>query len=116
VIGAATFWLASCLKANVKEDDMSVRVTCIKKSGGYHENPHEAISTLGWKNEATNETGSSTREDMWKFVNDGGYAFVRDSAGNTAKVMAKTNSRGTKYVQTEADGKPSDNLLKLPEC
>lgn len=36
---------------------MAVRITCIHKSGGYHENPHEAISDFGWINEATNATG-----------------------------------------------------------
>ena len=95
---------------------MSVRVTCINKSGGYHENPHEAISSFGWINESTNATGRSDREAMWKFVNDGGDAYVRDAKGNVAKLIAKTNSRGTHYLQTVSDGKPSDNLLALPEC
>jgi hypothetical protein len=95
---------------------MGIKITCVKKSGGNHDNPHEAITTLGWTNDGTSETGTSTREAMWTFVTDGGYAYVADAYGNTAKVVAKTNSRGTKYVQTEADGKPTDNLLKLPEC
>ena len=95
---------------------MSVRVTCIKKSGGYHENPHEAIDTLGWTNEQTNETNASTREQMWEWVSGGGVAYVKDAYGNVARVRAKTNSGGTHYLQTEADGRPTDNLLKLPEC
>jgi Protein of unknown function (DUF3892) len=95
---------------------MSVRVTCIKKSGGYHENPHEAISTFGWTNEQTGESNTSTREQMWEWVTNGGYAYVKDRYSNVARVLAKTNSRGTHYLQTEADGKLTNNLLELPEC
>jgi hypothetical protein len=95
---------------------MSVRITCIKKSGGYHENPYEAISTFGWTNEQTGESNSTDREQMWKWVTEGGEAYVRDAYGNVAWVRAKTNSRGTHFLQTEADGKPSDNLLHLNEC
>lgn len=95
---------------------MSVRVTCINKSGGYHENPHEAISRFGWINEQTYETNYSTREEMWTWVKNGGQAYVRDAYNNVARVVAKTNSWGTRYLQTEADGLPTDNLLSLPEC
>ena len=95
---------------------MALRITCINKSGGYHENPHEAIQTFGWVNDADNKTGRSDRETMWKWVSDGGAAYVRDSRGNTAYVKAHTNSRGTHYLQTVADNIPTDNLLKLPEC
>lgn len=95
---------------------MSIRVTCINKSGGYHENPHEAISNFGWSEDGTGKSGNMAREEMWTWVNDGGHAYVRDAYGNTARVRAKTNSRGTHYLQTEADGRPTDNLLNLPEC
>jgi len=30
---------------------MSVRITCINKSSGYHADPHHAIEYLGWTNE-----------------------------------------------------------------
>jgi hypothetical protein len=29
---------------------MTIKITCITKSGGNHENPYEAISRLGWVN------------------------------------------------------------------
>lgn len=95
---------------------MSVRVTCIKKSGGYHENPHEAISTFGWTEDGTGNAGRTDRDEMWKWVTNGGHAYVRDANGNVARVFARTNSHGTHYLQTDANGRPSDNLLKLPEC
>jgi len=94
---------------------IAIRVHCINKSGGYHENPHEAISHFGWINDQTNETGKSDREEMWRWVTGGGQAYVRDAYG-TVKVEARTNSRGTHYLQTVADNRPTDNLLKLSEC
>jgi hypothetical protein len=95
---------------------MARRITCINKSDGYHENPHEAISTFGWTDDQTGASSKSDRESMWKWVTDGGKAYVKYAYGNVAWVGAKTNSRGTHYLQTEADGKSTDNLLKLLEC
>ena len=95
---------------------MARQVTCINKSGGYHENPHEAISTFGWKEDGSETVQKSDREAMWNWVSVGGTAYVKDSKGNKAYVKAKTNSKGTHYLQTEADGKATDNLLSLPEC
>ena len=96
---------------------MSVRITCINKDGGNHENPHVAISYLGWLNEETNESGKSSREVMYDWIkNKNGYAYVRDSYGNTARVGAAETSRGTKYVRTHRDKTWTDNLLALPEC
>jgi hypothetical protein len=96
---------------------MSVRITCISKAGGNHENPHVAISNLGWLNEADGQTGSSTRLEMHDWIkNQDGYAYVRDGNGNTARVGAAETDRGTKYVRTYADGKWTDNLLALREC
>jgi hypothetical protein len=96
---------------------MSVRITCISKAGGDHENPHVAISNLGWVNEADGKTGNSTRIEMYDWIkNQDGYAYVRDQSGNTARVGTAETDRGTKYVRTYADGKWTDNLLTLPEC
>jgi hypothetical protein len=95
---------------------MSIRITCVNKSDGDHENPHEAIIRFGWTNEQTGEIHIIYREDLWKWVNDGGVAYVKDAHGNTVSVRAQTNSHGIKYLQAEADGKPTDNLLALPEC
>lgn len=95
---------------------MSVRITCIKKDGGHHENPHSAISTLGWINEATSESGRSTRLDMYEFVNRGGQAYVKDALGDVAYLIAMISPSGTKYVKTEPDGTKADNLLTLAEC
>jgi hypothetical protein len=94
---------------------MSIRITCINKAGGYHEDPHEAIQTLGWQHEQDASTGRSTREVMHDWVKQGGQAFVV-SGSHRAPLIALTNSRGTKYVKTKPDGVTDDNLLNLPEC
>lgn len=96
---------------------MAVRITCIKKDGGNHENPFVAISSFTWKNESTGETGSSTRLTMYDWiVNDKGVAYVQDSSGNKANLRGAITDKGTKYVKTYADSVTTDNLLKLPEC
>jgi hypothetical protein len=95
---------------------MAVRITCINKDNGDHENPHIAIQRLGWINPENNETGSSTRIEMFKFLQQGGTAFVQDARGIRAHLVAKTSAHGNPYVQTVADQTPSDNLLRLPEC
>lgn len=61
---------------------MSIRITCIKKSNGDHQDPHHAISELGWTNEQTNETGRSTRLEMYDWIkNQNGVASVADARG-----------------------------------
>ncbi len=96
---------------------MSIRITCINKSNGYHQDPHHAIQSLGWKNDSTGEDGKSSRLEIYDWLkNKNGSAYVLDQLGNRAAVHPRENSAGTKYVQTVADGKWTDNLLSLPEC
>jgi hypothetical protein len=96
---------------------MSIRITCIKKSNGYHEDRHHAISELGWTNEQTDEAGRSTRLEMYDWIkNQKGVASVADARGNKARVGDREHANGTKYVQTYADRIWTDNLLALPEC
>ena len=96
---------------------MTVRITCINKDGGNHENPHVAISYLGWIEDGTGKTDKSTRIEMYDWIKDkGGKAYVRDANGNTAWVGTAETARGTKYVRTYRDSTWTDNLLALPEC
>ena len=95
---------------------MPVRITCIKKDSGNHENPHTAISTLGWKEYGTGNTGRSTRLEMYKFVvEDKEYAYVQDPYGNQAKLIGGVTPRGAKYIKTVADETKADHRLKLLE-
>lgn len=95
---------------------MSVRITCISKEHGNHEDPHVAISDLGWVEDGTNKIGRTNRIEMHNWVKQGGRAYVKDAYGNTAYLVAKISPWGNPFVQTIADGRPTDNLLYLPEC
>lgn len=96
---------------------MAIRITCINKSGGYHADPHHAISHLGWVEDGTSKTGKNTRLEIYNWIKDqNGTAYVLDSRGNRALVGTREHSNGTKYLQTYADQVWTDNLLALPEC
>lgn len=95
---------------------MSVRITYINKSSGHHENPYTSISHLGWINEENNKEGKSTRTEMYRWIMDGGLAYVRDDYGNVANVITAETPSGKRYVKTKPDDIKSDNILKLPEC
>jgi hypothetical protein len=95
---------------------VAIRITCISKEAGRHEDPHVAISFLGWVNPENGERGKSTRIDVHTWVSQGGKAFVQDSRGDRAYLVARTSAHGNPYVQSIADGILTDNLLRLPEC
>ena len=94
---------------------MAIRISCINKAGGYHENPYVAISHFGWANEASGQTGRSTRMEMYEWVKGGGEAYVQ-AGGARARVITAVSPNGTEYVKTQADSTKADNLLKRPEC
>lgn len=97
---------------------MAIRITCINKSAGWHEDPHHAISNFGWINDQNGQTGKSTRIAVydWLKQNANNRAYVSDSQGNTVYVYPRENANGTKFLQTHADGTWTNNLLALPEC
>lgn len=101
---------------DVVEEALMVRITCVSKPSGYNSNPHEAIATLGWLDEATSKTGRCSRIEMYDYLKGGGKAFVRDARGDVAYLYPRENQYGTKYVQTYADGIWKDNLLAQPQC
>jgi len=96
---------------------MAIRITCISKPDGNLQNPHEAISELGWVNEADGQRSKIGRIDLYVWLKDkNGTAYVTDARGNKAYVKPRENAHGTRFVQTQADGLWSDNLLALPRC
>jgi hypothetical protein len=95
---------------------MAVRITCINKDAGNHENPYVAIQRFGWTNEQTGKSGRSTRDEMYDWVvNKKGEAYVT-AGGARARLIGQVSPRGTRFLKTVADGTDRDNLLKLPEC
>ena len=95
---------------------MSIRITCIKKSNGYHMDPYTAIESFGWIEDVTGKNGNTGRVEIYEWVKKGGHAYVKDYRGNSAKLIHAETTLGTKYVKTVPDDTKSDNLLHLPEC
>lgn len=94
-----------------------VRITCISKDGGNHQNPHEGIASFGWVNEETRAKGQSSRAQMLYFLeSQNGKAYVKDIFGNDVYIRIWVAASGIKYLRTYVDGKWSDNLLSLQEC
>ena len=97
---------------------MAIQITCIKKAGGQHYDPHSAITNLGWVNPATGKKGNSSRQQVydWLETSSDNQAFVVDRNRNKAYLYPRENANGTQFVQTYADHVWTDNLLALPEC
>lgn len=96
---------------------MAIKITCINKDNGNHENPNIAITHLGWVNEADGTSGKNTRLEIYNWIkNDKGEAYVKDGEGNKAILITEDTIYGTKYVKTVADTSTKNNLLSLPEC
>lgn len=91
---------------------MAIRFTAIRLSGGTQ---HEHITRLWWVNPSNSKSGDDTRAELVAWIeNDGGKAYVEDSAGNRADVGVVKPATGAKYLRTHADGKWTNNLLSLP--
>jgi hypothetical protein len=85
----------------------TVQVTCINKPN--RGSSHEAITYLG---------GSSwrwTRAQVVQAIENQTNAFFTNAGGTRAWLVVRRGVNG-KYVQTESDGKLTNNLLSLPEC
>ncbi len=95
---------------------MAVKITCIKKANGDHENPYVAIKSMRWINEDSGAHGVTTREMMYDFIREGGIAYVLHGTGHRAELEARISPGGTKYVKTRSNETTADNLLRLPEC
>ena len=97
---------------------MAIRITCINKASGQHYDPHTAVAYLGWINDSTQQTGKSSRLEVytWLKQNSTNQAYVTDRFGNKAYLFPRENERGTQFVQTVRDRVWTDNLLALPEC
>jgi len=95
---------------------MAVRITCITKDNGNHENPYLSITSLGWITEGNKTVSMSSRLQIYEFLLANGQAYVLDTFGNKAYLITAISAKGNKYVKTIADETKTDNLLQLPEC
>ncbi len=94
---------------------MSVRIIGVRKPGGNIQNRLEAISHYQWVNESNKESGISTRPVMVDWVERGNKAYVSSTEG-TVDCFVNKSSAETKFLQTDADSRSSNNLLNLPPC
>jgi hypothetical protein len=94
---------------------MAVQIVAVRKDHGNHYNPHEAISHYKWRDNQSGEDGIGSRPEMVAWVENGGRAYVSSSEGMVDCYVNRSNA-GTKFLQTNADSRSSNNLLNLPEC
>jgi len=72
---------------------------------------HEHIDSLRWRNPEDGQTGENSRDEIVKWINGGGKAYV---VAGTLRVEVRVVNATPPYVQTYADGVWQDNLLALP--
>ncbi len=96
---------------------MAVRIICIKKDEGKHENPYIAIDYLEWINERINVKGVTDRTKIHDWIkNEDGEAYIIDENGNKTYLIPAVSPQGNKYVKTVTDESAPDCLLMLPAC
>jgi hypothetical protein len=96
---------------------MAVRIICIKKDQGDHENPYVAIDYLEWINERINVKGITDRSKIHDWIKDeSGEAYIIDQFGNKTYLIPAVSASGNKYVKTVQDESAMDCLLQLPAC
>lgn len=86
-----------------------IQILAIHMEGG---NYHEHIASLRWRNDATGNTGTSTRHEMVVFLRSNpGQAYTND--GRERAWLGVVEAQPP-YVRTYADRIWNDNLLALP--
>jgi hypothetical protein len=96
---------------------MAVRIICIKKDDGDHENPYVAIDHLEWVNDRIKVNGITDRTKIYDWIkNEKGEAYIMDQFGNKTYLIPAISPKGNKYVKTVIDETVTDSLLMLPQC
>ncbi len=91
----------------------TVEIVCISKDNGNHDNPNEAITHYHWTDGV--EGWIYARPSMVAFLEEGNQAYV-DGGGNVKAYCKVVDNGRIKFLQTYSDGRPTNNLLELPEC
>ncbi len=97
---------------------MVIKITCISKERGEHENPYLSISRFGWVDEfVPYKIVNRSMDEMYDMIMNGISAFVYERNSfvryNLGCVVC---SKGVKYVKTQPKGSKRDRLLELDEC
>ena len=90
---------------------MDRRVTCITTSGP--KDDCTCITHIGkW-----DDIGRITTQEVVRRIEERIDSFwVRDPADGSRADVRVAQRNGRKYLRTEANDTPRDNLLKLPDC
>lgn len=92
---------------------MEIQIVGIQKDGGSYYNPHEGITHYEWV-DTDGSRKLAARPTMVDWAKkSGNWAYVTD---RYSKVYCYVRSNGRiEFLQTVADGRPTNNLLSLPE-
>lgn len=86
-------------------------ISCINKDDRL--SPYEAITHVGG---VANSRWKITQKRAIDLIENEGWTFYVDVGNDRVKVVVAESRYGNKYIKTEADGDPPNNLLSLPEC
>ncbi|MEZ5958525.1 MAG: DUF3892 domain-containing protein [Hyphomonadaceae bacterium] len=86
------------------------QVTCTKKDGADADRRIDALAGPGWK--------QASIDDVICWIEKEGHTFWVEVAKKRVSVVVRQHDTGRrlKYLTTEADSFPPNNLLKLPDC
>lgn len=91
-----------------------IEITSITKDSGYRQNAHEAITSYGWK-DTSGKTGRNDRKTMVALLEQGVRAYVRGARGTIVYCSVRSSVGGIRFLQTQAEGEWTSDLLNLPE-
>ena len=90
---------------------MDRQVTCITTSG-----PKDDCTCITHIGRWSDLGKITTQEGVSRIENRTDTFWVRDSADGSGANVRAAERNGRKYLRTEANDTPRDNLLKLPDC
>jgi hypothetical protein len=94
---------------------MAIQITGIRKPGGA-QNTAEAISHYRWIEDGTGLTDITDRMTVVGWLEDRNVTAYVANGSQKVWCEVRQNQYGTKFLQTIADGRETNNLLSLPEC
>lgn len=84
------------------------RVSCIIPDGGDADRRIDSLGGPGWK--------TSPIDHVIGWIERHGHTFWVEVAGRRVNVVVAQHANGRKYLTTERDGFPPNNLLRLERC
>lgn len=95
---------------------MTLRITCIGRSGAVAENPLLSLTHFHWLEDGTELSGMFTSEEMFLFLKNGGDAYVWDKFWKKHSLKPGMTAVGERFIFTGGLNFLEDELLKQPLC